>query len=338
MIPNLPRPLLWTEKTAINAFLDEEPLSERLYSTVNKLIKKNLLSRLDYLEIFNELYYQLTRYYYEKPDLNDFHRYYNDIKKDLGQVVYADLVMTMMFHYCRFHERNSVNEKDTFMIFIGIELKKNEYWNYFQSMTPPAINWVKNVCYPEKPTPVTPEKLKNMRLDWSKITRDYDLGTIKELLNLWGKEEDKKNVASILMNIMPTSGSSLLHLNKGESVIEYLMQVKEGEDTKIAPNKKLNSQESEGEKLDFSTMSIEELKRENKKLKDDISKISAERDEYMKQAVEMAKQLETANKDIQNAYQETKKSNELTKQQIEEIDLRIKNMVEKLGNLKSAAL
>lgn len=38
MIPNLPRPLLWTEKTAINAFLDEEPLSERLYSTVNILV------------------------------------------------------------------------------------------------------------------------------------------------------------------------------------------------------------------------------------------------------------------------------------------------------------
>lgn len=78
-------------------------------------------------------------------------------------------------------------------------------------------------------------------------------------------------------------------------------------------------------------MIIEALMRENKSLKNEISKISAERDEYMRQTDKMSELLEKANKKIQDEVEEREKSNKLTRQQIEGIDMQMKTMIEKIG-------
>jgi hypothetical protein len=230
---------------------------------------------------------------------------------------------------------------DSFMKTVQINHSQTDFWKLFARTTSSVLRWIDIVPYPQKPCPVAPEKLIKMKLDWSKITQNYDLENIIDLLKLWEKEEDKKVVASTLMNAMPAKGSSLLRGENRENTRKYLLKVRESEETKFAPIIKLKPLKFEDEKPGSSTMSIEALKRENKILKNEISKISAERDEYMRQTDKMSELLEKANKKIQDEVEEREKSNKLTRQQIEGIDMQMKTMIEKLGKttipLKSLA-
>ena len=270
MKPILPRPLLWTEIKAMDEFLKGERFAELLYNNFHWLQKYHSLPVLDELVFFNELYYQLTRYYYEKPKLEDYPRYVADIKKSIGHECYVDLLLTMMYHYCRL--QNSSIElllTDRFLQAIVNNQYENKYWSHFLRVELQSFVWKKSIICPQKPCPVAPETLEKADLDWKAITRDFDSETIQELLGLWEKEEDRRKVAEII---------------KGKS-----------------------------------STGVEALEQEIKKLKEKNSQISAERDEYMRQAVKMEETLEIAHKEIQNSTEETKKSNEQTRQQIDGI-------------------
>ena len=242
----------------MDEFLKGERFAELLYNNFHWLQKYHSLPVLDELVFFNELYYQLTRYYYEKPKLEDYPRYVADIKKSIGHECYVDLLLTMMYHYCRL--QNSSIElllTDRFLQAIVNNQYENKYWSHFLRVELQSFVWKKSIICPQKPCPVAPETLEKADLDWKAITRDFDSETIQELLGLWEKEEDRRKVAEII---------------KGKS-----------------------------------STGVEALEQEIKKLKEKNSQISAERDEYMRQAVKMEETLEIAHKEIQNATEETKK-------------------------------
>lgn len=226
MIKGLPRPFLWTEIKTIDVFLKGERIAKLLYNNLHWLQSCHSLPVVDELDFFNELYYQLTRYYYEKPQSEDYLRYELDIKKNIGQECYVDLLMTMMYHYCRLH-RYSTEQllTDGFLQAIVHDQSKKKYWSHFLNITSPNFYWVKPVPYPQKPCPVAPEKLRMMKLNWAEITNDYNLSAVKEVLNLWEKKDDREKVA-VLIKI----DCSLSYLFKKEKkvyleVIDYLEEV-----------------------------------------------------------------------------------------------------------------
>lgn len=244
MKPILPRPLLWTEIKTMDEFLNGDFLTSLLYDSFKRIVGTMDIPHISAVTFFNELYYQLTRYNYEKPEPEDYPRYYNDIKTHLGYVSYTNLVLTMMYHYCRLKDWRFHDFRSQFMMTIRENQLKKDFWQFFTRAISTVYRWPEIVPYPEKPCPVAPSDLAKRGMEWDKITNQYDLGTIKEILNLWKSDEDKKAVAGMIRWNMHGNQTIYNYSHKCDDVDRYLTQVGNTPYEDVAVSEKRNGKNS----------------------------------------------------------------------------------------------
>lgn len=227
MKPILPRPLLWTEIKTMDEFLSGDLLTYMLYDIFKNIDGTIVFPHISAVSLFNELYYQLTRYNYEKPTEEDYLRYYNDIRTNLGYASHTSLVLTMMYHYCRLKDMHFQETLSPFMKAVKSNQIRKDFWPFFTRARSTVFYWPEIVPYPQKPCPVAPNDLEKRGLEWEKITNQYDLESVKEVLNLWKSAEDKKAVADMIRRNMRGSTTISLHSRKSYEVLRYLKQVME---------------------------------------------------------------------------------------------------------------
>lgn len=312
MKPILPRPLLWTEIKTMDEFLNGERFANLLYNNFRLLQKLHSLPVVDELVFFNELYFQLTRYYYEKPELKDFPRYVDNIRKSIGHECYVDLLLTMMYHYCRL--RNSSIElllTDRFLQAIVNHQCKNKFWSHFLGIKASSSVWMKPVLDPQNPSPVAPNKLDKMGLAWKIITNQYDLETIKEVLNLWKKNKDREYVAMLikmdciafLFILKPNTNT-----NEYRAVIDYLEDVTGEKDVTIEYIQQLEKNIVElKEKLrkaeELDKIRIDEIDRWHSQSEDNLSRVYEWESKY-EEEVEKNKKAEYVKEELEKVKQE----------------------------------
>ena len=204
MIPNLPRPLLWTEKSSLEEFIEDDPINVWFQGCYSEL-PYSLTSRVGELKFFNEVYYQLTRICYEHPQPEDLSRYAASIEEDLGWVFSVDLVMSMMYFYARYRGLLHSDPINHFFRCVWRRYSNSEFWGSFsQSRKVPdiyghhrmEISWDRepSTLYPLNPCPILPEELIEAKFDWSALTQDYHPDVVNEVINLWNKDDDKQVV------------------------------------------------------------------------------------------------------------------------------------------------
>lgn len=285
MKPILPRPLLWTEIKTMDEFLSGDLLTYMLYDIFKNIDGTIVFPHISAVSLFNELYYQLTRYNYEKPTEEDYLRYYNDIRTNLGYASHTSLVLTMMYHYCRLKDMHFQESQSPFMKAIRRNQVRRECWPFFTRASSTVFYWPKIVPYPQKPCPVAPNDLEKRGLEWEKITNQYDLESVKEVLNLWKSAEDKKAVADMIRRNMRGSTTISLHSRKSYEVLRYLKQVMENVQVKsVSLEGVVVSETSSGKNGMTSTFSIpkgtDDYTEELKKKDEEILQLKKDREAY----------------------------------------------------------
>lgn len=254
MIKGLPRPLLWTERASIDEFLEGNSINQVLYDIYIRLQEKgNYLSPLiPPVVLFNEMYYQLTRYYYydRKIHLND-PQLIDNINKTLGWKYAADLVTMMMYHYLTLG-----NKKKRIMGMLVTspleeKMRSNPYWSDFNKMNLSSLQVNVAKLDPKRPSPVSPSDLGKEHIDWQIVTKEFDESVVKEVLDLWDYYEDRKEVAKMMFEFMHHEASC----GYACSVSDYLEDLAEKEYMNVSHSKP-HMQQSE---LELCKKEIEEL-------------------------------------------------------------------------------
>ncbi len=223
MIKGLPRPLLWTDKKSMEEFAYDDILNLTLQEICSELPVFMSFARVEDVWLFNEVYYQLTRIYYENPQPSDYQRYADDIKSRLRWGLSDNLVMTIIYHIIRLRFEvqfitysfvNCIYEKNC----------KNQFWEMFASLKKYTDTRVVT-DYPLRPCPVPPKKLEGLFLNWRDITQDYNKEIIDEVLELWDREKDRKIVAKMIYGSLKTDNSyNLYNEELKQQVIESQKQ------------------------------------------------------------------------------------------------------------------
>lgn len=316
----------------MDEFLEGDIINNGFYNHFWNIYKNQISVFLTPLDVFNELYYQLTRIYYEKPSSRDYYSYFEDIQKNLGKAsnaTLASLIMMMIYHHIRIRAPKELKSGNIEMLNTIYEQQSpSMYWNVFQSipsftrLPEPAIN-------PQKPSPVSPIELEKKKIDWLKTTRFYDLKAIREIINLWNTKEDRELVAKVIMINLRTTGDPSYRIEK-MSVRKFLAQflnnkkeepassrldkdrTSDDEEFKKAAKflaehkKKSEVEEREKEVLQLKkdiNSCVNELNRlikKEKALEKDNSQLKEERDEYKKRVDELEKKV----KELEEQHEE----------------------------------
>lgn len=194
MIPNLPRPFLWTEIETLDKFFLEEPVTLGLYHIITESLSE-LDEKIDAIKLFNEMFYQLTRIYYEESTYVDYPEYVNDIKANLGWSFSADLVMTMIYTYFRIKDKDCPPSAAMLLGYIKMNQSFKPFWKKFRYLRSSVAGYSRSNIDPKKPHPLPARKLQGIYIDFNKITNGYKFDRIKEILNLWQNNDDKKIIA-----------------------------------------------------------------------------------------------------------------------------------------------
>ena len=198
MIPNLPRPLLWTEKSSLEAFVEDDYINMAFYNIFLMHPYGFLSLKKGMLRVFNEVYYLLTRIYYEKPKPEDYPRYVSEINEDFGWDIGVDLIMTMIVHYIDLRDATPSTRISVFVDYIRRELEKSPVWEWFLKVTKPIPRRGKFAINPKHPNPVSPSEVEGLDIDWQSLTDDYAAERIGEVLALWSNKKDRLAVGGII--------------------------------------------------------------------------------------------------------------------------------------------
>ena len=198
MIPNLPRPLLWTEKTSMEDFVEDDYINMAFYNIFLMHPTGFLSLKKGMLRVFNEVYYLLTRIYYEKPKPEDYPRYVSEINEDFGWDIGVDLIMTMVVHYIDLRYATPSSRISVFVDYIRRELEKSPVWEWFLKVTKPIPRRGKFAINPKHPNPVSPSEVEGLDIDWQSLTDDYAAERIGEVLALWSNKKDRLAVGGII--------------------------------------------------------------------------------------------------------------------------------------------
>ena len=196
MKPTLPREMLWTEKQTMDDFFKLEPLNEKFFEVFVTLREEPFDIHSDEVKVFNEVYYQITRMYYENPMPDDLKNFISDIKANLGWSYSAELVMSMAYFMIA-----NCNKKQLNMFFTNSIIDKFQdsiYWKPFNLCSDELKKARKSINYNFNPCPAPIDELTFKYIPWADLTRNYDKNALLELINLWSKEEDKKELAKLL--------------------------------------------------------------------------------------------------------------------------------------------
>lgn len=230
MKPILPRPLLWTEVRTMDEFINDDIVTFSLYDIVNSLPPELFPKGKDNVKLFNEMYYQMTRIYYEEPKMKDYSKYIKSIVSDMGWNGSADLVLIMIYTYIRIKDLHPKPTILTFCNYIEAVFSYSDYWPYFITFTSNILRFPPSKFDPRVPHPVSPREMAELKLDYETITLDYNLEPIIELVKLWSNLEEKKVVAIMLRNHLNKFKSSYI-INQDE-IINWLNFVIDEENTR----------------------------------------------------------------------------------------------------------
>lgn len=198
MIPNLPRELLWRDKTDMTEFMSEE-LSNTVISVFNfakTRITISLGSEM-MLNLYNEAFYLCTRFVYEHDAAANPKSYREMIIDDLGKKELAEHVILIMFMILMLQPDKS---KD--VLLFADKLQKQ----YLQDTPFKILNWIHKVFKPRnnnasftlKPCPYPADMLKNIYIDWCQITQGFSKHVIIDILDLWDDDIEKGKVIRLI--------------------------------------------------------------------------------------------------------------------------------------------
>ncbi len=210
MKPNLPRQLLWTEVRTMNEFLNDDITNTGLYHIVKELPQELLPEGSDIVMLFNEMYYIMTRFYYEEPKVGEYMEYQKTIINDLKWTGCSDLVLIMMFTYFRHRELQPKPAVAAFMKYMEKNFWWSYYWPHFINYTSSILRYPPSKFDPKVPHPVHAKELIGVKLDFETITCNHNFEAIQEIVNLWTGEESRKIIAKILLDDVSKYSSSFI--------------------------------------------------------------------------------------------------------------------------------
>lgn len=190
MKPRLPRFMLWTDKTSMEEFLCE-PINKRLYYFYLDLnnIRYQIGPDLNALKLFNEIYYQLTKVEYENNLDFKLDDYIQEIEDNIGKEYSILFVFKMFFAFLLLRENNS-NVVGLFQKYVYF--RYNRTWD---ERTNRALGSIikedKKYSVEIRPNPCRVKELEVEGLQWDQITNNFNLSSIKEVLDLWPSKEEK---------------------------------------------------------------------------------------------------------------------------------------------------
>lgn len=266
MTANLSREFLWTDLNTMDEFFRLDPVNEVFFDTFVTLREKPFGVKLDAVKVFNEVYYTVTRFYYEQAFGSDVPNYASDIKADLGWNYSAELVLSMAYWLTEIAQEKMrvlfrVNLRD---MYCGCG-----YWIPFSDSYAQLKESGKRLKYDFKPRPVSPDYLRNKYTNWWDVTKCYHSEAIRSILNLYS-HEDRKEVATMIKDSINVSRSKRDRTDY-DTVISLLdSYIEKGADRKIrvktisreeALQRRISELEAEAERL--STL-MEEKKQSGK--------------------------------------------------------------------------
>lgn len=215
----------------MDVFLNEDFINITLYESFRRLKRKYLSPNLEAVKVFNEVYYQLTRYYYEGQVFIDDPNRLADIKANLGWSYGADLVIIMMYSYIRLKARPS---KRIIAIEIIRQVKDkyrfSPFWDEFEKISSDVWKWPETPIDPQKPHPVSPKDLEYRYLDWKLITNYYDIDAVNDVLTLWENEEDRRTIARMIDSSMVGGSILPIYPRRLQEVTSFLREVMGNDD------------------------------------------------------------------------------------------------------------
>ena len=203
--------------------------------------------KLDALKVLNEVFYMCTRVVYEEDVDADTYRYMREIKADMGSASAAKQVVRLMdmllkaqgnqsFPVMKFSGKLSVHHvtRDDFLNLFTAGLFSRETKEFYL-----------------KPCPCKPGDLEGMAIDWEKVTADYDIYAILEVIKLWKKLEDRKIVLNIIQDAFHHRQFKLFKVKNEVSEEDFQKWQKELDDeiNKTNKPKPLNITQEELSKL-----------------------------------------------------------------------------------------
>lgn len=209
MIPNLPRELLWTDKTDISEFMPYE-LGNHVESLVS-LKKTGMKLSIDgktMLMLYNEAFYLSTRVMYEHDANANPEVYMEKIIADIGNKKLSELVLFIMFVVVTL-QSNQPNEVQQFVDSLQKKVFPQTPFkivNRVNKMPSWMTNILRKLCMLEKfetdfrlkPCPYSADELRD--IDWYKITQGFSKHVIIDILNLWDNDNEKGKVIRLIEN------------------------------------------------------------------------------------------------------------------------------------------
>ena len=197
--PRLPRELLWNDKRTMDEFM-EIPLCRELYKAYREMDEYPMLFKMDELQVFNEVYFEMTRLCFENwyDSYSDFDFYVREVYADM---VTNDSVMTVfslmyaIVIVVNFPPLNIDKRRIK-------ELKKYQESGWGKGYIDKFIRHVmeEGLMFDDRfePSPCPPSMLSEKYIDWFQVTDGFNPGSIDSMLSLWKDKEDRLAVASIV--------------------------------------------------------------------------------------------------------------------------------------------
>lgn len=203
MVPILPRILLWTDKNELTEFFDLDDVNEDFHDVMEELKNTPQLENIDELKLFNEVYYQATRIVYERPTPELLPRYVADIKSNLGWNFGAELVLTMVYYLLFLTEKEDRPINKFYIQLLRKKLYQSVYWKSFKHCFERLKKEKKYLKYTFKPCPYPVNVIRyEYIISWDVVTKNFELGYIEQVLDLWEDIDDKYTVANMINNSM----------------------------------------------------------------------------------------------------------------------------------------
>ena len=273
MLPLLPRELLWQDLPSMDDFFKLDPVNEDCYEVYLNLREDPFNIQADAVKVFNEVYYQITRMFFEHPLPNDLEKYVADIKANIGWNYSAELVMSMAYFLFSLINKKAFPLNRFFTESIHERFEGCRYWKPFMLRIESMKIRECTVKYKFLPCPINVEWLKDKYIHWNAITCNYDFFCIQSVVELWHNIEDRRAVANLIndsINPITFKGHGIYDERRLKQLMKvYLMA---DDDSPVwmcsEPQTDYNST--------TSSKRIEKLEKEKQALKNRISELEAE--------------------------------------------------------------
>lgn len=198
MRPQLPRVLLWADKQTLDDLFELDPLNVDLYEILMQLNEEPYNVKADALKVLNEVYYLITRIYYERPLTYECNSYTNEIKANLGWNYSAELVFTLSYFLITWKGRQDKRLSSLITDYIRRMCLNTIYWKPVQNRIVRLKRLGKFIRYKFTPVPLPPTDLQSLYLNWEEITREFNTDAVERVLALWNDKQEKSIVAKMI--------------------------------------------------------------------------------------------------------------------------------------------